>query len=1017
VSNPTRRPRSTAPGHQVTSRSSLVGRATELNSLTAALTAADAGSGSTIFVVGESGIGKTKLVEAVVDHAARRGFATAIGRAYPVETGVPYAVFSDALMPLLSGIEPSVLTLLTRGGTAELAHLFPALGAADRPASPARGDPAELKARVLWNFTQLLSRLAAKKPLLLVLENLQWADSASLEMLHFVARQIGGERMLLVGTHNDPDLRGNPALRATERSLRGLKGAQRLRLQPLGVDDVVALLEQRFGADRAHVAGLAERLHRWTGGNAFFIDETVTSLVQSGQLREAHGTWAGWDVEDIHVPATIREAVLARLADLSPDARRLADVTAVLGAEATHAELAAVSELEPDALIAAIDELRSADVLAERRRGDDIVYDFSHPLLQETLYSEIGLARTRSLHGTIAERLERLYGDRAMTQAGRLAFHYARTDTRRLADKAVQYLRAAGRDASAKHANREADDYLTTALELAGGADASGVDVDDVVLELARVRQRVGDYDGALGLWERARASASARGDFARVASIERSIGLAQYWSGAFDEALAHFDSAIDAARRAGEPSLEARVLLPKASCLQALGRPEDAAREIQSAVEIANAENEPGLLARAHRALLLLHLWTGPADQARESGARAIAIAESGNGRTRGVAWSAHWALAMLGGLTGNAEEVRLHLTEAQRLAEEARSPLFRVWTAEVEIEYAAGIGEWEHAVSLAERTIALARALGQRTLLPRLLVWLGLLHFGRGDIERGRACVDEAWELSGAADPGAPGRDVYGTVPAHIGKAGYHLAMREYAEAIEVGERGLRIADRSGYVVWAIHRLMPIIAEAALWAADHKRARALAARMRRQSAALGQRLGLAWADACDAISELLVGDTERALEQLRGATDALEAIPYVSDAARLRRQLAIALAKTGDREGATRELRRAHEVFARLGAEQQLNETREQLRELGARPPARSITQGMAGLTGREVEIVRLVAARRSNKEIGAALGISARTASTHLSNIFTKLGVESRGELADRAREAGIGSDVSS
>jgi DNA-binding CsgD family transcriptional regulator len=1007
-----------APGMHVTSRPSLVGRATELNTLVAALTAADSGAGSTVFVVGESGIGKTKLVEALVERAAGRGFATALGRAYPVETGVPYAVFSDALMPLLRGIEPSVLMLLTRGGAAELAQLFPALRNADRPVSPARGDPAELKSRVLWNFTQLLSRLAAKKPLLLVLENLQWADSASLEMLHFVARQIGGERLLLVGTHNDPDLRGNAALRGTERSLRGLKGAQRLRLQPLRVDDVVALLEQRFHAERARVADLAERLHRWTGGNAFFIDETVTSLVQSGQLREAHGAWTGWDVEDLQVPATIREAVLARVADLSPDARRLADVAAVLGAEATHAELAAVSELDNDALIAAIDELRSADVLAERRRADDIVYDFSHPLLQETLYSEIGLARTRALHGTIAETLETLYGGGAMAHAGRLAFHYARTDTRRLADKAVQYLRAAGRDASAKHANREAADYLTTALELAGGVDASGggAEADQVVFELARIRQRLGDYDGALELWKRALAVASARGDVARVGSIERSMGLASYWSGAFDEAIAHFDAAINAARRSGERSLEARVLLPKASCLQALGRTEDAAREIQSAVAIANEENEPGLLARAHRALLLQYLWTGPADQARESGARAIAIAESTEGKNLGVAWSAHWALAMLGGLTGNSEEARLHLTEAQRLADEARSPLFRVWTAEVEIEYAAGIGEWEHAVSLAQRTIPLARALGQRTLVPRLLVWLGLLHFGRGDIERGRECVDEAWELSGAADPTAPGRDVYGTVPAHIGRAGYHLVMRENTAAIEVGERGLRIADQSGYVVWAIHRLMPIIAEAALWAADHERARALAARLRRQSMALGQRLGLAWADACDAISELLVGDTERALEQLRGATEALEAIPYVADAARLRRQLASALARTGDREGATRELRRAHEVFARLGAEKELNETREQLRELGARPPARSITQGMAGLTGREVEIVRLVAARRSNKEIGAALGISARTASTHLSNIFTKLGVESRGALADRAREAGIG-EVSS
>ncbi len=100
---------------------------------------------------------------------------------------------------------------------------------------------------------------------------------------------------------------------------------------------------------------------------------------------------------------------------------------------------------------------------------------------------------------------------------------------------------------------------------------------------------------------------------------------------------------------------------------------------------------------------------------------------------------------------------------------------------------------------------------------------------------------------------------------------------------------------------------------------------------------------------------------------------------------------------------------------MFARLGAQRELDSTRQLLRDLGARPPSRSAVQGVAGLTGREVEIVRLVAARRSNKEIGTALGISARTASTHLSNIFVKLGVESRGELADRAREAGLLEDA--
>lgn len=982
----------------------LVGRAAELKTLTGAVADADAGRGRTVLVVGESGIGKTHLVSALADHARQRGFTVATGRAYPVETGVPYAVFADAIVPLLRDVEPSVLTLLSRGGTAELTQLFPALQPRGATPAPARGDPSELKARLLWNFTQFLARFASKKPLVIVLENLQWADSASLEMLHFVARQIENDRVLIVGTHNDPDHRSSPGLRATEQSLRALGNTQRIRLAPLTVDEIVELLERRFGAGEDATRPFAERIHRWTGGNAFFIDETINALVESGRLSQGSGGWTGWEVEELHVPSTIRETVLARLASLSPDARRLGDIAAALGARATYDELGAASSLGDDALVAAIDELRGAAVLTEREEAGDIVYDFAHPLIQETLYSELGLTRARALHGVIAEALEAHYGDASMKHAGELAYHYSRGDARRLASKAVEYLRAAGRDASSKYANREAADYLSTALSI---ADQDFTETtQDVVRELARVRQRLGDYNGAMALWTRALDAARASGDVARVAAIERSIGLAHYWSGGFDEALTHYDAALEAARAAGDRPLEARVLIARASCLQAKGRTADSRIETEAALAIADSLGDASLSARVHRSLLLLFLWTGPADRAREHGRRAIELAEASG--QRAVAWSAHWALAALGGLTGRSEDVRRHLAEAHRIADELRSPLFRVWTSEIEIEYCAGIGEWDRGVSIAQRTIDVARSLGQRTLLPRALVWLGLLYLGRGDIQRGRECVDEAWDLATSGDANA---DVFAIVPAHVGRAAYCLAIGDYAEAIRVGEAGLEIADHSGHVVWAIHRLMPVIAEASLWASDMKRASAIGARMRRQSAALGQQLGLAWADACDALVELLHGDKERAVALLRGATEALEAIPYVHDAARVRRQLARALAETGDREGAMRELRRAHEVFAHLGAERELDATREQLRELGARPPSRSQTQGIAGLTGRELEIVRLVAARRSNKEIGTALGISARTASTHLSNIFVKLGVESRGELADRAREAGL------
>ena len=1004
--------------HAATPDRPLTGRGAELSILSSALQTADSGSGGTVFIAGESGIGKTRLAAALVEQAIKRDFNVAVGRAYPVETGVPYAVFADALLPLLRALEPSTLSLLTRGGNAELVQLFPALASGDRPltANSVRGDPSELRARLLWNFTQFLARFSAKRPLLLVLENLQWADSSSLELLHFTARQISAERILVVGTYNDAEPRAidrQSPLRSMASSLVALGAARVMHVGPLDVASTQELVQRALGQPAA--GDLTEAIHQRTRGNPLFVEETLKALAEAVGATSRQPSVQ--DLLELKLPQTIRDVVIARLGQLSPEARRLADLAAAIGTRSTHDALAFVSELSENALLGALDDLRRARVIDEHSEGGEIVYDFTHPLLQEALYTELGLARARGLHATIAESLEAYYGVDANAHVDELAFHYVRADARRLANKAVQYLHAAGMEAMAKHANREAADYLAAALdqlERAGTRDDERA--IELTHELARARQRLGEYQAAFALWERAAQDAERRGLHSRLATIQRNMGMVAYWSGRHEEALTHYDAAIAAAVAAAEPAIEARTLPAKGMCLQGVGRRDDAERVVHSALAIAEHSGDAGLLARVHRALLLLYVWTGPPQLARRHGARAITLAEQSG--QRGVAWSAHWALAMLGGLTASVQDISHHLAEAQRMADELRSPLLRAWTAEVAIEYYAGIGEWETAVALAERTLTAARSLGQQTLIPRLLVWLGLLYFGRGDVEQGKRCVDEAWELSGAgreSTNGSPRGDVHSIVPAHTGRAAYHLTMQEYEEAIRIGERGLDIADASGYVVWAVHRLMPVIAEAALWKSDMRRARRLGERMRRDATRLGHRLGLAWADASEALVQLLHDDKSRAVEMLRRVAEELEAIPYVPDAARVRRQLARALAETGDREGATRELRRAHEVFARLGAEPELKATREQLRELGSRPPVRTLVSGAAGLTGREVEIVRLVANRRSNKEIGAALEISSRTVSTHLSNVFAKLGVASRGELADYARTSGLLNDT--
>ncbi|MDQ6828133.1 MAG: LuxR C-terminal-related transcriptional regulator, partial [Gemmatimonadota bacterium] len=559
------------------------------------------------------------------------------------------------------------------------------------------------------------------------------------------------------------------------------------------------------------------------------------------------------------------------------------------------------------------------------------------------------------------------------------------------------------------------------------GAEA-GLAMDSALVEdLAQARQRLGEYDVAQSLWERALRAAQAAndgaGDQARVADIERRAGLAAHWSGRHEAALAHFDVGLEAATRAGERTRMAALRLAKGMCYHVLGDPAAAEREIEAAGGLARDTADSALLARVYRAQLLLHLWTGSPERAKSEGGRVLELAtEAGQPY---LALTAHWALAMLGGLTGDSSDIEHHLTEGEKLAEQLRSPVLGLWIAEIAIQFRFAVGEWDSALAVAERAIALARLLGQRALLPRLLVWTAVVHVARGDVTKGRTYADEAWALSGAGTDKRD-RDVHSVLAAHMGLAYCHLGAGEFEQAVRISEAGIELADRIGYVVWAIYRLVPIAGEACLRMGAMQsmpeyvaRAESYAGRLRRDSSRFGQRLGLAWANAGEGIIARLRGDHERAIVLLGSAIEALEAVPFVHDSSRMRRELAISLNAVGDRDGALNELRNVYLVFSALGAKADVEITRDDIKALGGRVPAtpkerepksrgNAADDDLAGsLSTRELEIARLVASRKSNKEIAKVLGISPRTVSTHLSNIFAKLGVESRGELADVAR----------
>ncbi len=987
-----------------------VGRGDELSALRRHLTRAIDGRGHCVLLTGEAGVGKSRLIAALVREAEARKVLIASGSAFAIESGIPYGALADALARPLRALDAAALAVLARGSEGDLRAVVPGLAGVAAAGSRDTHREPDSAAHLLWNVTQFLTRLAARSPILLVLDNAHASDASSLELLHFLARQVGAARILIVLAFVDDGRDGNPVLQGVVRSLVAAREASVLRIESLTRADLAELLRRTFDLEADHAGHEAAALWSHTRGNPFFVDALLKAMVAAGRIRKTGARWVVEETVPATLPPTVRDAVQVRLDSLEPQARRIAEIASIVDSRSSLTLLERVSGLDALALADAIDSLCSRRIFFEYRADDSAEYEFAHPIIQATVRGSLTAARARALHATVAQALEALHGPAILDRAGEMARHLVLGQELGSNARAVRYLAAAGRDALARRADQEATRWLRDAISI---ADQLGDDNLTAALleDLATARMRLGDARDAERLWQRALQLADSRADATARSRLLHYLAQEAARAGDATRGLDLLDDARRAATAVSRTDLVVRNGVTRAKMLQSLGRHADAIQTVRETLGHAESLGDVALLARVHQTALQLYAWTGPATAAREHGAQALTLASASGDRE--VAWASHWAMAMLEGFTGDAEGVALHVREAAALADALASPMLQAMTAEIEIEHKSGVGQWDEALAIAERTIPFARAVMPQSLLPRLLVWTGMILLERDETERARALFEEAWDASGAARPAAGEGEqiafgnVHNVILAHTGMGIYSLSHGSWELALDYGERGLALADRFGYVAWAIHRLIPMMIEAALRTMDYCRVEVLTVRLRTQSVDLGHRLGQAWATAAEALLARVMHASPDAAERLRTAADELDAVPFVFHGARMRRNAAQVLQADGDTEGAVRELRRAHDVFARLGAEFELRGVRNQLRSMGVRLPPRQAPSG-AALTGRELEIARAVARRLTNKEIGVALDISARTVSTHLSNIFGKLGVDSRGALVDVLRD---------
>ncbi|MGH9009082.1 MAG: ATP-binding protein, partial [Acidimicrobiia bacterium] len=485
--------------------SRFVGRSDELRDLKRAVEGALSGRGGLVMVSGEPGIGKTRLAEEAGVYARLGGAQVLVGRSYEAESSVSYMPFIEALRSYVAG-RPADAVREELGDAAsevaklvsEVRNIVPGLPAASRPS----GD--EERYRLFESVCSFLVNASKATPIMLILDDLQWADAPSLRMLQHLSRRLAESRLLIVGAYRDVELSRRHPLAQALAELRRDQSFQRIVLRGLSLSEVQDFLEGLTERPlEPSEQPLAAAFYGETEGNPYFLEEVVRHLLETGGAFWEAGQWKidAASVESVAIPEGIQALVGQRLSRLSEAGNDVLVRAAVLGAQFDFAVLEHMTGLDEDALLAALEEAIDAQLVeqADTQHGH-AAYRFAHAVIRQSLVEGLSLPRRQRLHRRAAEAIEAVYARNLGPQLPALALHYRQAGDAADAARAVEYSVRAGEAARAVFAYEDASAHWEAAVDLL--EDGGGDDVTAAML-LARL----GDLHYVTGLdYERSTA-------------------------------------------------------------------------------------------------------------------------------------------------------------------------------------------------------------------------------------------------------------------------------------------------------------------------------------------------------------------------------------------------------------------------------------------------------------------------------------------------------------------------------
>ena len=977
-------------------RDLIVGRDSELAVLSSALVDAIHGRGQITMLVGEPGIGKSRTAEERAQRAEKLDTAVLWGRGSE-ERGIPsYWPWVQIIRACTAKYEVGELrsalgidSELIAGIVPELSDLIDLPTATGRPP-----DPDEAQFRLYDAVLRFMSELSQTQPMVLIFDDLHWADSASLKLLEHFVRGLAQSRILILGTYRDVELSRDHPLFRTLGDLTRSRSFNRIQLRGLDLENVGKVIEAQSG--KVPSSDLVATVHNQTEGNPLFVGEMARLIVQEGlfDTESISGSPRG----ELRLPEGVREVIGRRLDHLSEPANSLLVTAAVIGRDFTLNQLGAAEEdLTANQLSELLEEPLSTKII-EEVATDYGRYRFTHVMIQQVLRDQLSLTRRVRLHARIGEPLEALYGDSADSHASELAYHFTEAEKVLGSEKMIAYSIIAGEKSLREFAFVDAVSHFERALE----AQADNP-IDDT-----RARTLHGYGVGQAAVAEMGKsldAMNEAFDYYIESGQDSRAIEVAVHSNVNLEDPLfiRRARQAVDAVKPGSpyEPYLLSRYAMAVSLSWEA--REEKRADELDSlaikSAEVLGDKNAQVLVRSTHSMLL----WTrGEIPKALEWARGALEFVDETTRafpETNAAMWAACCAVYL-----GSPEEARKYSIQASVASERSHDPyriLSRIIMATACISDA--VGDFDALLEHTRQAYALVPGNVTRIGGYVKLAFAGAgAHFERGDTDAGKKLFDETVDFVHQGDDKAQTMLALPRI-AHIarltGDPGHLQVVRELLEWIDpaIHARGWRLSDPLARAIVATIDNDPEAAGNAL-----TELAGLKPGIGHYAPSNSRVMGLAARTAGDFISATV--HFEDSLEFCRNAGYLPELAWTCHDFA----EMMVAEPGAFDQGKFTALLDEGIAAAGQIGMTTVIGQM-EKLNEVAGHDSAAN----PAGLTDRQVEILALVAAGLSNPEIGNKLFISTNTVDRHLSNIFTKIDVANRVEATTFALASGISS----